>query len=405
MSRAQRRYKYGSNLLLSRIYSQIMVPSGQTFSIVIGALSAVLVYKYVVTWRQSRADAQFAADKGCQPLKPWSAKWPLGLDLLIKAFRYDERRQALRFFTQVWNESGTTFEQHLLFSRGVDTMEPENLKAILSTHGIFTQDGAQWRHSRELLPPQFKSNRFDNFEQIKDAVNDLIANVPDDGVVDLQPLFFRLTFETTLFLLFGQHLPSLKSEGIFNQEEKFSEAFNTGPRLSVSLFVTLGFLRSPVARLKKQSAWAQKHPTPPSSKSRALLSFTILRLYPSVPVNSRAAGRTTTLPTGGGPKGTAPVLIRKGEAIGYSVYVLHRRKDIYGPDADEFRPGRWENGALNNVGYGYLPFNGGPRICLGQEFALLEAAYTVVRLLQTYETIEMERAKSLIYLLGMRGSS
>jgi cytochrome P450 len=72
------------------------------------------------------------------------------------------------------------------------------------------------------------SNRFDNFEQIKDAVNDLIANVPENGVVDLQPLFFRLTFETTLFLLFGQHLPSLKSEGISNQEGEFSDAFNTG---------------------------------------------------------------------------------------------------------------------------------------------------------------------------------
>jgi hypothetical protein len=132
----------------------------------------------------------------------------------------------------------------------------------------------------------------------------------------------------------------------------------------------------------------------------ALPNFLVLRLYPSVPVNSRAAGRTTTLPTGGGPTGTAPILVRKGEAVGYSVYVLHRRKDIYGPDADEFRPERWENGALNNVGYGYLPFNGGPRICLGQEFALLEAAYTVVRLLQTYETLEMAEGKEFNMPVG-----
>jgi cytochrome P450 len=106
-------------------------------------------------------------------------------------------------------------------------LRPVHFDPLLGS-GIFTQDGAQWRHSRELLRPQFMSKRFENFEQIKDAVNDLIANVPEDGVVDLQPLFFRLTFETTLFLLFGQHLPSLKSEGISNQEEKFSEAFNTG---------------------------------------------------------------------------------------------------------------------------------------------------------------------------------
>jgi cytochrome P450 len=67
---------------------------------------------------------------------------------------------------------------------------------------------------------------------------------------------------------------------------------------------------------------------------------------------------------------------------------MHRRKDIYGPDADKFRPEWWENDELDNVGWGYLPFNGGPRVCLGQEFAMLEAKYTVVRLLQTFEHIE-----------------
>lgn len=107
-----------------------------------------------------------------------------------------------------------------------------------------------------------------------------------------------------------------------------------------------------------------------------------------MPVNSRAAEKTTTLPVGGGPDGTAPILVRKGEAVGYCVYAMHRRKDIYGPDADQFRPERWEDDALKDVGWGYLPFNGGPRVCLGQEFALLEAGFTIVRLLQTFETIE-----------------
>lgn len=49
---------------------------------------------------------------------------------------------------------------------------------------------------------------------------------------------------------------------------------------------------------------------------------------------------------------------------------MHRRKDIYGDDADEFRPERWEDDALRDVGWGYLPFNRGPRICLGRELSL-----------------------------------
>jgi cytochrome P450 len=64
---------------------------------------------------------------------------------------------------------------------------------------------------------------------------------------------------------------------------------------------------------------------------------------------------------------------------------MHRRTDIYGPDAEEFKPERWE--ALR-VGWGYLPFNGGPRICVGQQFALTEAGYTIVRLMQNFGAVQ-----------------
>ena len=68
---------------------------------------------------------------------------------------------------------------------------------------------------------------------------------------------------------------------------------------------------------------------------------------------------------------------------------MHRRKEIYGEDADQFRPERWEDGSLRDVGWGYLPFNGGPRICLGQEFAWLEIAYTIARMVQVFPQIRV----------------
>ena len=67
-----------------------------------------------------------------------------------------------------------------------------------------------------------------------------------------------------------------------------------------------------------------------------------LRLYPSVPVNTRTAKKTTVLPTGGGPDRTAPVIVPKGTAVAYSVYSMHRRPDLYGMDAEIFRPERWD---------------------------------------------------------------
>ncbi|TQV92605.1 hypothetical protein V2A60_009078 [Cordyceps javanica] len=110
-----------------------------------------------------------------------------------------------------------------------------------------------------------------------------------------------------------------------------------------------------------------------------------LRLHPSVPTNFRRALRDTTLPRGGGPDGQSPVYVRAGSEVAYSTNVMHRRPDIWGADADEFRPERWEG---KKVGWEYLPFNGGPRICLGQQFALTEAAYVLVRLLQKYDGLE-----------------
>lgn len=109
-----------------------------------------------------------------------------------------------------------------------------------------------------------------------------------------------------------------------------------------------------------------------------------LRLYPSVPFNERQATRDTTLPRGGGPDESAPIYIRKNQPVCYSAYIMHRRKELWGDDADDFRPERWVG---RKSGWEYLPFNGGPRVCLGQQFALTEAAYVVTRILQRFDMI------------------
>lgn len=125
---------------------------------------------------------------------------------------------------------------------------------------------------------------------------------------------------------------------------------------------------------------------------RAVLNES-LRLYPVVPVNSRETLEDTALPLGGGSDGLAPLFIAKGEIVAWSVYAMHRRTDYYGPDAEEFRPERWlDNPATGEKGlrpgWEYLPFNGGARICLGQQFALTEASYTTTRICQAFAGIE-----------------
>ncbi|KAK3704002.1 hypothetical protein LTR37_014105 [Vermiconidia calcicola] len=111
----------------------------------------------------------------------------------------------------------------------------------------------------------------------------------------------------------------------------------------------------------------------------------VLRLHPTVPLNSRNAAKDTTIPVGCGSDQKSPVVVRKGQVVLFCVYLMHRREDLWGEDALKFKPERWQH---RIPAWQYLPFLGGPRICLGQQFALTETSYLLVRLLQQYDAME-----------------
>lgn len=95
-------------------------------------LAAIIPILFFRSWRKRQAERQLAADHGCKPLKPWKSSWPLGLDLLVKAFRYNRQDRIMQFFLSVVEESGSTFEQNLFGVRGIDTIDPENIETVLS---------------------------------------------------------------------------------------------------------------------------------------------------------------------------------------------------------------------------------------------------------------------------------
>lgn len=117
-----------------------------------------------------------------------------------------------------------------------------------------------------------------------------------------------------------------------------------------------------------------------------------LRLYPVVPFNVRAALKDTLLPRGGGPDGTQPLAVLKDTPVGYSTLIMQRREDLYPPVSENFRPvlefspERWYH--WQPKPWQYIPFNGGPRICIGQQFALTEMGYVLTRLFQRFERVE-----------------
>jgi cytochrome P450 len=90
-----------------------------------------------------------------------------------------------------------------------------------------------------------------------------------------------------------------------------------------------------------------------------------MRLYPPAWIlNTRRATADTSL---------GPYPVRRGDLLWLSPFAMHRRPAFY-PDPERFDPDRWtpefEKGLPK---YAYMPFGGGPRVCIGNGFAMMEA--------------------------------
>ena len=105
----------------------------------------------------------------------------------------------------------------------------QNFRPLLG-HGIFTQNGAEWKQSRDLLRPIFNHHRTEYFTHIKQAVSNLLERTIEptkEDFVDLQPLFFLLTLDVTTAAVLGTSTNSLQDQG-GKLGLAFASAFDTG---------------------------------------------------------------------------------------------------------------------------------------------------------------------------------
>ncbi len=108
-----------------------------------------------------------------------------------------------------------------------------------------------------------------------------------------------------------------------------------------------------------------------------------MRVYPPVYLIGREA--TTELEIGG-------YQVKKGYTIFMSQWVNHR-DPRYFPEPEEFRPERWEDGMAKRIPkYAYYPFGGGQRVCIGNTFALMEAAIILAAVGQRFRFTVMPDA-------------
>ena len=111
-----------------------------------------------------------------------------------------------------------------------------------------------------------------------------------------------------------------------------------------------------------------------------------MRLYPPVVAMTRMVEKDTRLGGGMEEEGEDMVVIPAGTEIVLPVLMWHHDAEYWGPDADEFRPDRFEGGVGKacRVSGSFLPFSAGPRVCIGQGFAMLEAKIVMATILRSF---------------------
>ena len=108
-----------------------------------------------------------------------------------------------------------------------------------------------------------------------------------------------------------------------------------------------------------------------------MILYEVLRLYPPAIFLARRTYKAMEL---GGIRYPA------GVNLMLPLIFIHHDPDIWGKDASEFNPQRFADGISNAAKHpaAFFPFGGGPRICIGQNFALLEAKMALSTILQRF---------------------
>ncbi|KAI5859798.1 cytochrome P450 monooxygenase [Durotheca rogersii] len=441
---------------------------------------------------------------------PSASRWPLGLDLLASTLKASDELRLMEFFLDNFRRFGNTYRQVIGWNTSILTIEPANIEAMLLSNfkdwglglrrtiffpllgdGIFLQEGDAWKQSRDILRPHFYHRHYENLDIYRPHVENLLDAIAGEAtrVLNLEPLFFRLTLDVTTEFLFGESVWSQRpsssevdhgferafdlAQGISSKRLKFQklywlvdgkrlrracdtihrfadhvidrtltssddegnrsntpflrtvaqhyperdvlrgQAINilTAGRDSTATFLSWAFfhlVRHPeiMEKLREEVSQVDETVTPLTRAGLVRMTYLqnvtreVLRLHPPVPLISRTALRDTVLPVGGGPDGQSHILVPKGTSVLYSAYCIQRRPDIYGMDAEVFRPERWDEEPLRSRdathrGWIFLPFGGGSRTCLGMDFSLTEGAYTIVRMLQRFPSIKLPAGEQL----------
>jgi cytochrome P450 len=197
------------------------------------------IFSRVVLFIQRR---RFSSQNGCKPLLARYKDRLFGLSFIIENAKAFKNKAYLDKFTSRYFKIGHTHEVVAMGGRGVFTIDPVNIKTMLSLkfkdyslgnrpaimgpllgRGVFVTDGEEWAHSRALLRPSFNKSQVADLSIIESHLQELLRQISSSEArtIDLQPLFFRFTMDSSTEFLFGTSSHTLTEGG----DQIFSDSF------------------------------------------------------------------------------------------------------------------------------------------------------------------------------------